>query len=169
MTQALEDAGWVSVDRNVKDTLLTGIAAVMSKKAYLTIPMSELYLFGRPQDYGFAHADPLSVAASRHHFRIWKAPWSADTSTVWIGAGTHDIGFDRDQRNNHLTHKIDPDTDLEREFIAQSLAETGAAVKSAYLAPANPVKTAKTAHGEEFHSDGRTLILRLRPEDPAVK
>ena len=33
---------------------------------------------------------------------------------VWVGAGTHDIGFEKDQRNGKVTHKIDPAVDGER-------------------------------------------------------
>ena len=62
------------------------------------MPMSQLELFGRVQDFGYAQADPLRVVASRHHFRIWKTPFTAGGETVWAGAGTHDIGFDKDNR-----------------------------------------------------------------------
>ena len=44
---------------------------------------------------------------------------------MWAGAGTHDIGFERDQRNNGITHKIDPATHGERDYIRDSLADTG--------------------------------------------
>jgi len=125
--------------------------------------MSELWLFGRAQDFGYAQADPLRVVASRHHFRIWKAPFTHDGSTVWIGAGTHDVGFDRDQRNGKLTHRIDPEVDGEREYIGESLSQTGMVAKMDYMMPRQSVREAKTAHGEEFRSDGRTLIIYLRP------
>ena len=81
-----------------------------------------------------------------------------------VGAGTHDIGFDRDQRNNGITHKIDPDTDIEREYIAKTLQGTGVVAKLEYMTAQGAVTTAKTAHGEEFHSDGRTLIIYMVPE-----
>ena len=80
---------------------------------------------------------------------------------VWVGAGTHDIGFDRDQRNSGITHKIDPATDGERDYIRDSLTQTGMVVKSEYLTPTDPVTTAKTATGSGFTSDGRTLLLYL--------
>lgn len=159
---SLAAAGWVQVDKSVKDTFFRGLIVTISKGAYVTLPISELQLFGRSQDYGFAMGEPVKVVASRHHFRLWKAPFTAGGETVWIGAGTHDIGFDKDQRNGKITHKIDPDVDLERDFIAKSLENTGETVASEYLTPADPVKTAKTAHGEEFHSDGRTAIIYLR-------
>jgi hypothetical protein len=164
LKNALQSVGWVIVDRSVQDTVLRGALGTLSKEAYLTMPMSILTLFGRGQDYGFAHSDPVKTVMARHHFRLWKAPFTAGDFTVWVGAGTHDIGFDRDQRNNRVTHKIDPDTDLEREYIAETLRQTGLVVKTDYYTPANPITTAKTAHGEEFHSDGRILLIYLKPE-----
>jgi hypothetical protein len=162
---ALEKAGWVKVDRSIKDTVFRGILASMSKQAYVTIPMSELMMFGRAQDYGWAQADPLRVVASRHHFRIWKAPFTAGGRTVWVGAGTHDVGFDRDQRNGKLTHKIDPNTDGERDYIGKSFEEVGEVLLLDYMTHKEPVKEAKTAHGQAYTSDGRTLVIYLKPDE----
>jgi hypothetical protein len=158
---ALKSAGWVMVDRSNKDAIMRGLLSTFSKEAYTTLPMSELQLFGRVQDFGYAQADPLRVVASRHHFRIWKAPFTFNGMEVWAGAGTHDIGFDRDQRNNGITHKIDPATDGERDYIRDSLTQTGMVVKSEYLTPTDPVTNAKTATGSGFTSDGRTLLVYL--------
>ncbi len=168
MQAAFKAAGWVTVDRSKQDALIRGALATFSKQAYVTLPMSELQLFGRSQDFGYAQGDPLRVIASRHHFRIWKAPFAADSQVLWAGAGTHDIGFDRDQRNGNLTHKIDPDVDGERDYIRDSLMQTGLVAKVDYITPKDPITTAKTAHGEEFHSDGRTLIVWLQPDSAAV-
>jgi len=165
---AYKAAGWVVVDKTNKDAVLRGLLSSISKEAYVTLPMSQLMLFGRDQDYGYAQGDPVRVVASRHHLRLWKAPITADGQTVWAGAGTHDIGFDRDQRNNGITHKIDPDTDGEREYIGQSLQQSGLVAKLDYMRPAVAVETAKTATGSEFHSDGRTLVIYLQPDAPAA-
>ncbi len=158
---ALKAAGWVVVDRTDKDAIMRGLFASFSKEAYVTLPMSELRLFGRAQDFGYAQADPLRVVASRHHFRLWKAPFDLEGQPVWAGAGTHDIGFDRDQRNNGITHKIDPNTDGERDFIRDNLTQTGMVVKTGYITPSDPVLKAQTATGSEFTSDGRTLLVYL--------
>ena len=161
---ALKAAGWVTVDRTDKDAVMRGLFATFSKESYVTMPMSELHLFGRAQDFGYAQADPLRVVASRHHFRLWKAPFDIDGQTVWAGAATHDIGFARDDRNNGVTHKIDPNTDGERDYIRDGLTQTGMVIKTDYITPTNPVTTAKTATGEEFSSDGRTLLVYLTPD-----
>src|SRR6266699_6205663 len=106
MQRVFTNAGWVKVDADVRDTVLHGIIGSLSKESYLTMPMSPLYLFGRPQDYGWAHAEPISVVKTRNHLRVWKAPFQVHGATVWVGAATHDVGFERDQRNNGVTHKI---------------------------------------------------------------
>ena len=157
----------MAVDKNAKDSFLRGAVGTFSKQAYLTMPMSELLLFGRVQDYGFAHSVPLQTVMARHHFRIWKAPFQVEGQTLWAGAGTHDTGFDRDQRTGGVTHKIDPDTDKEREYILETLKQSGEVVASAYVTPKDTITKAKTAHGEEFHSDGRILVIYLKPESSA--
>jgi hypothetical protein len=154
-------AGWVKVDANVTDTLLHGLLESMSKESYLTMPMSPLYLFGRQQDYGWAHAEPISVIASRNHLRIWKAPFDVHGQTLWVGAATHDVGFERDQRNNGITHKIDPNVDLERDYVEKTLTSTGLVDEVTHILPANPMQEAKTATGGSFHSNGQVLVLKL--------
>ncbi len=158
---AFESAGWVKVDRSTKDALLHGLLSSISKQSYVEMPMSTLFLFGRPQDYGFAHAEPFSVVATRHHLRIWKAPFAVGGQTLWVGAGTHDIGFERDQRNNGVTHKIDPAIDGERDYIRDSLGATGIVTRTGYITPPDPLTEARTATGGSFHSDGRILIMSL--------
>jgi hypothetical protein len=163
--RALAAAGWVKVDKDAKATIISGVLATLGKQAYLTFPMSELMVFGRGQDYGFAHGEPLAVIATRHHFRLWKAPFQVDGQDAWVGAGTYETGFERDQRNNGITHKIDPDIDKEREYVAQSLQESGLVAKISYVMPSKPNKEAKTATGGGFHSDGRILVVHLIPDN----
>jgi len=64
---------------------------------------------------------------------------------LWVGDATHDIGFERDQRNNGVTHKIDPDIDLERDYVEKTLASTGLVTEISHFLPGNPMKEAKTA------------------------
>ena len=161
MEKVFTTAGWVKVDADVKATLLHGLLESISKESYLTMPMSQLYLFGRPQDYGWAHAEPIAVVASRNHLRIWKAPFQVANQTLWVGAATHDVGFERDQRNNGITHKIDPNIDLERDYVEKTLSSTGLVDQVTHFLPQNPMQEAKTATGGGFHSNGQVLVLKL--------
>ena len=161
MQKAFTTAGWVKVDADVRGTVLHGILESISKESYLTMPMSQLYLFGRPQDYGWAHAEPISVVKTRNHLRVWKAPFQVKGETLWVGAATHDIGFERDERNNGVTHKIDPDIDLERNYVEKTLTSTGLVTEVSHFLPKTPLQEAKTATGGSFHSNGQVLVLKV--------
>jgi LssY C-terminus len=162
LEQVFTTAGWVRVDKTVRATAMNAVMESLEKKNYLTMPMSVLYLFDRSQDYGFAHAEPVRVAMSRNHLRVWKSPYEVEGRPLWCVAATHDIGFERDQRNNGVTHKIDPAIDGEREYVNGTLSGTGLVLQREHATPADPLTTAKTATGGEFHSDGRILVLVLK-------
>jgi hypothetical protein len=169
VVQVFARAGWVRVDRSVQDAVMNAVIDSLEKKDYLTMPMSTLYLFDRPQDFGFAHAEPVRVAMSRNHLRVWKSPYQVDGRPLWCVAATHDIGFERDQRNNKVTHKIDPAIDGEREYLNDTLSRTGLVVARTHVTPADPLTEASTATGGTFHSDGRILVLVLKDESAASK
>jgi hypothetical protein len=159
---ALTAADWHVADRDVKESVLKAALETYQKKAYLAMPMSELYLFGRVQDFGYEQAEPYAVVASRHHFRIWKAPFQWNGQDVWVGAGTHDIGFEKDQRNGKVTHKIDPAVDGERDNIGGTLQKTEKVKSLTYYLPPDPVQDARNATGGGYHSDGRILVVQLQ-------
>jgi hypothetical protein len=159
---ALDAASWRIADIDNKEAVLKAVLETYEKKDYLQMPMSQLYLFGRKQDYGYELAQAYSVVASRHHFRIWKAPVTWNGQTLWAGAGTHDIGFEKDQRNGKVTHKIDPAVDGERDNIGQTLQTSGKVKSLSYYLPPDPVQGAKNATGGGYHSDGRILVVVLQ-------
>jgi LssY C-terminus len=159
---ALASANWHLADTSNADAITRAIEMTRQNKDYLQMPMSLLYLFARVQDFGYEQAEPYAVVASRHHFRLWKAPFTYKGELVWLGAGTHDIGFEKDQRNGSVTHKIDPNVDLERENIGESLQKTGLVQALTVYLPSDPVQSAKNATGGGYHSDGRILVITLK-------
>jgi hypothetical protein len=162
VADALTAADWHIADRDTKESVVKAAIETYEKKAYLTMPMSDLYLYGRIQDFGYEQAEPYAVVASRHHFRIWKAPFKYDGKEVWVGAGTHDIGFEKDQRNGKVTHKIDPAVDGERDNIGATLEKANQVKLLSYYLPPSPVQESKNATGGGYHSDGRILVIELK-------
>ena len=159
---ALAASEWHVADTSNSKAVINAVMQTYDNKDYLAMPMSTLFLFGRKQDFGYEMADPIAMVASRHHFRIWKAPFTWKGEQVWVGAGTHDIGFAKDKRNNSVTHKIDPAVDGERENIGASLQKSNKAKTFSYYLPPNPVQEAKNATGDGYHSDGRLLVVFLK-------
>src|SRR5581483_3146298 len=60
-----------------------------------------------------------------------------------------------------VTHKIDPDIDLERDYVQKTLVGTGLVSQYTLFLPENPMREARTATGGSFHSNGQVLILKL--------
>jgi hypothetical protein len=159
---ALDAANWHVADTTKQTAVLSAVFQTYENKDYLQMPMSTLYLFGRAQDFGYEQAEPIAMVASRHHFRIWKAPFTWNGQEVWVGAGTHDIGFAKDKRNGSVTHKIDPAVDGERDNIGSSLQKSGKVRTLSYYLPSSPVQDARNATGDGYHSDGRLLVILLQ-------
>jgi hypothetical protein len=162
VTKAFAAAGWVQVDKTTQDAVLHGLVSTLSHAAYTEMPMSTLYLFGRSQDLSFARAAPLEVAAIRHHLRVWKTDQVIGGEPLWVGSATHDNGFEKDQRTGGVTHHIDANVDEERDFLEQSFSGAGVIAGAAYVMPANPLTTARTATGGSFESDGRIVVMDLK-------
>jgi len=162
--QAFKEAGWLKVLDTNKDhrrAAVGGIFSTFREKPLLRMPMSQLYLFGRPQDAGYAQGWPIECIGSRHHLRIWKAPMQVDGQDVWVGAGTHDESFMHDPHHKGFSHYIDPNVDDERAYIQRSLGSTHEATQWTMVQPAAPIQTAHTVSGQVFHSNGQVFVLWL--------
>ncbi len=159
---ALTAANWHVADTSTPGALAKAILMATQKQDYLQMPMSQLYLFGRVQDFGYEQAEPYAMVASRHHFRIWKSTATYNGLPVWAGAGTHDVGFEKDQRNGKVTHKINPMVDGERDHIGESLEQAGKIRMMNYFTPSDAVQDARNATGGGYQSDGRVLVMFLQ-------
>lgn len=149
-------AGWVEVDQA---NLASCWHLLWQRKHYVKLPMNTLYVFGRRQDYAYAMPDPAAILKRRHHLRIWKTDYELNGTPIWVGAATHDVAIQIEMRKLQIIHRIDPDVDAEREFIAKSLTDTHQVTQVEYLSSFAPVFWAQTAKGEPYHSDSRILLL----------
>jgi len=162
--KAFDDGGWVRVadpNRDHRRAAMGGVFSGFHKRPFIRMPMSQLYLFGRPQDIGYAQGLAVGSIGSRHHLRLWKAPMQIDGQDVWVGAGTRDESFMHDPHKKGFSHYIDPNVDKERNFIQETLGSTHEATRWTMVEPSNPVQTAYTVSGQEFHSNGQMLVLWL--------
>lgn len=158
LQDAFSRAGWLKVEKSAPQIAWH---LLWQRKHYTKLPMDKLYVFGRPQDYAYSLPDPQSIVARRHHLRIWKTDHQVDGVPLWVGAATHDVAIDFVKRRFRLFHRIDPNVDDEREFIARNLAEKTQVTLEQYVHCTAPVFNAETATGQEYYSDSRILFLDL--------
>jgi hypothetical protein len=154
-------AGWLRVEKS-KPQIIWHL--LCQRKHYTKLPMNKLYVFGRAQDYSYALPDPRFIVAQRHHLRIWKTDRLVNGVPLWVAAATHDVSIEFVKRKFRLFHRIDPNVDAEREFIAGNLAETRQLTREQYVTSATPVFRAQTETGQPYYSDSRMLLLELNPE-----
>ncbi len=158
LQSAFASAGWLKVEKS-KPQIIWHL--LWQRKHYAKLPMDRLYVFGRAPDFSYALPDPDSIVARRHHLRIWKTDRMLDDTPIWVGAATHDVAIEFVKRNFRLLHRIDPNVDAERDFIAANLAETRQLTREKYVRCPDPVFSAQTATGQPYYSDSRLLLLEL--------
>jgi hypothetical protein len=108
--------------------------------------------------------DPKFIVAQRHHLRIWKTDRLVNGVPLWVAAAKQDVSIEFVKRKFRLFHRIDPNVDAEREFIAGNLAETRQLTREQYVTSATPVFRAQTETGQPYYCDSRMLLLELNPE-----
>jgi LssY C-terminus len=158
---AFGKAGWTHAEEEKGTPLWKTLQAVIVGKGYDAAPMSTLYVYGRPQDMAFEKM--LNTFANRHHLRIWKAPVkSPQGRDVWLVAADHDNGIDI--HPGVVSHATDPHVDDEREKVGADLGMTGFVTAEELLTPPNPLHSGQTATGGAWETDGRVLVIDLKPQ-----
>lgn len=158
---AFEKAGWTAAKDQDANSLWQTFEAVIKGKGYDAAPMSTLYLYGRPEDMAFEKM--LNTFTHRHHLRIWKAPAAAaDGRPMWLIVADHDNGFD--VRPGVISHSVDPRVDLERAKVGADLGMTGLVAAEQMVSVSNPAQSGLTATGGKWESDGRILVVDMKPQ-----
>ena len=160
ITAAFEKAGWTEAQDENANSLWKTFEAMVKGTGYDEAPMSTLYMYGRPEDMAFEKM--LNTFTHRHHLRIWRAPATApDGRQMWVVVADHDNGFDI--RPGVISHAVDPKVDLERAKVGADLGMTGMVAAEELVSVSNPARVGVTATGGKWESDGRVLIVDLKP------
>jgi LssY C-terminus len=158
--QAFSKAGWVEPARSSGQSVWQAARAIIGDVGDVKAPVSDLFLFGRREDLAFAKM--LNTVAKRHHLRLWRS--GAKTpggQEVWLGAGTHDMGYDI--HPGVVSHAINPDLDAERSKVGADLVFAGCVRREQLVRRPDPLSQGLTATGASWKTDGRLLALQLKP------
>jgi LssY C-terminus len=162
LQRAFTRAGWLQVDMS-KPKIAWGF--LQHGVHYAKLPMAHFFLYGRSQDYSYSMPNPMHILSQRHHLRVWRTDCKVNGTPVWVAAATHDVAIEMNAWKLHLTHRIDPQVDAERDFIAQTLEETLLVRRRDYLTPPKPVYEGTTTGGQPYFSDSRLVLIELHTSD----
>ncbi len=117
-------AGWIPADPVSLRSSWRIITSTLRRRSYPRAPVSPLFLFGRMQDLAYQQ-EVAGSPAQRHHVRLWKCPdgWllPGGRRVDWLAAGTFDRAVGLSLFTLQVTHRIDADTDIERDHIVGSV------------------------------------------------
>ena len=121
---AMRRAGWVQADPVNVESSWRIVRDSVARRSYPEAPVSPLMLFGRIQEFTYQQ-EVEGNPAQRHHVRFWPTPpgWPLPGGhrVDWLAAGTYDRAVGLSLFTLQITHKIDRDIDIERDYIVESL------------------------------------------------
>jgi len=159
--RAFQEAGWAEADKLGSKSLWETVRAVAANKGYKEAPVSQLYLFGRPEDLAFQKM--FNTFAERHHLRLWRSPATTSPGReIWLGAATHDVGMD--VRPGVVSHAIDSEIDQERAKVGADLTVTGRVACLRLVTRPRPLSEGLTATGASWKTDGQLLAIEIKPQ-----
>lgn len=161
LRQAFADARWAKADPiNLFSAAKIAWYSLFSQY-YAQAPMSNLYLFGRPQDLAFQK--PGADIRRRDHVRFWRTDLVAgDGREVLVAAATYDDNITLDSRTFFFpTHSISPDIDRERDTVVADLTISKEVEGTLSFPSRPPVKNGR-AGPNRFFTDGVVKVILLK-------
>ena len=157
-------AGWIPADPVGLGSSWRIVTSTLRRRSYPTAPVSPLFLFGRMQDLAYQQ-EVAGSPAQRHHVRLWRCPdgWllPGGRRVDWLAAGTFDRAVGLSLFTLQVTHRIDADTDIERDHIVATVQNLpGVAVD--VIRDFSTGYHARNGGGDSITTDGDLPILDVR-------
>ncbi len=166
--EAMTKAHWHRADDITPASAMGMIRSTLTRKSYPEAPVSPLLLFDRQQDFAYQQ-EVNHNPAKRHHVRFWKAPegWMLPGGfpVDWLAAGTYDRSVGFSLFTFQITHKIEANTDIERDYIVQTVTENSPEVAIDVIEDFSTGYHSRNGGGDLIQTDGDLPIIDVRPID----
>jgi hypothetical protein len=163
--QVMRSAGWVRADPVTLASSWRIITSTLRRRSYDEAPVSPLFLFGHQQDFAYQQEVDASPE-KRHHVRFWQCPegWllPGGRRVDWLAAGTFDTAVGLSLFTLQVTHRIDADTDIERDHIVRSVTAADPRVTVDVIADFSTGYHSRNGGGDTIRTDGDLPILDVR-------
>ena len=166
--EAMVRARWTRADDLGVRTGFRTVRATVLRRSYLEAPVSPLLLFGRIHDFAYQQEVDGSPG-KRHHVRFWRCPraWRlpGGSRADWVAAATYDRRIGLSLFTLQVTHKVDADTDVERDHVVGSLGTADDAVSVQVIEDFSTGYHARNGGGDAIITDGNLPVVDLRGVD----
>ncbi len=170
--QAMAAAGWIRAE---EVSLASGwqiVVSTLTRRSYPEAPVSPLFLFRKQQEFAYQQ-EVAGSPAKRHHVRFWKCPdgWllPGGFAVDWLGAATFDTSVRLSLFTLQVTHRIDADTDAERDYLIASVRQAVPSVEVNVLDDFSSGYHSRNGGGDLITTDGHLPILELGSDAPVLE
>lgn len=170
LDHAMTSAGWHSADEITATSTWRIIASTVARRSYPTAPVSPLMLFGRRQDVAYQQ-EVEGNPKQRHHVRFWHCPpgWllPGGAKADWLGAATYDMDVRLSFFTLQVTHRINENTDVERDYVVSSVRQANPETGVRTLRNFTTGYHARNGGGDRFITDGNLPVIDLSAVEAA--
>ncbi|MCA9325404.1 LssY C-terminal domain-containing protein [Candidatus Saccharibacteria bacterium] len=163
--QAMTAAGWARADDLSLQSSLKMTYTSLRKKSYPEAPVSSLYLFSEKQDFAY-QKEVNGNPRVRHHVRFWQTPedwWLPGGHEVdWLGAATFDRRVGLSLYTGQITHKIDDNTDEERDHVVKTMKNTKHVKDVEVVEHFTTAFRSRNGGGDRIETDGSLPFIYLK-------
>ncbi|MDA2920548.1 LssY C-terminal domain-containing protein [Desulfobacterota bacterium AH_259_B03_O07] len=138
---------------------------------YRTMPLSDYYLYGRPQDVGLqkARRTKRGNLRQRIQMRLWLSPTRFKAEEVWVGAISTDTGSKIKWEGLTVieAHQIDPDIDEARDYLVEDIVfsrNVSKLGKVKGIEPATRYKPHVNLLDQPWWTDGYRVVFLFQEE-----
>lgn len=164
----MTEATWHRADEITAVSTWRIIVSTLTRRSYRTAPVSPLMLFGRRHDVAYQQ-EVAGNPKQRHHVRFWHCPpgWllPGGARTDWLGAATYDTDVGISFFTLQVTHRIDQNTDVERDHVVTTLREADDVVELRVLHDFTTGYHSRNGGGDRFVTDGDLPIVDVSEVD----
>ncbi len=165
LQQTMLAAGWTRADRLTAASSWRIVASTLGRRSYDEAPVSPLFLFGRQQDFAYQQ-EVEGNPSKRHHVRFWECPegWMLPGGhrVHWLAAGTFDRAVGFSLFTLQITHKIDENTDVERDHIVASVRAAEPKARMLVIRDFSSGYHSRNGGGDSIVTDGDLPVVDLR-------
>src|SRR5699024_22322 len=127
-------------------------------------PVSPLYLLGRRHDFTYQQ-EVGGTTDKRHHVRFWRMPqdfvlpggYRAD----WLAAGSYDRAVGFSFFTLQVTHRIDENTDVERDYIIDTVRYADGEIPAEVIREFSTAYADRNGQGDRIRTDGDLPIVEV--------
>ena len=161
---AMTRAGWVRAEELTIRSSWGIVLSSVLRRPYPEAPVSSLFLFGQRQ--AFAYQQEVDGNASqRHHVRFWPVPdgWTlpGGFQVGWLAAATYDKAVGISLFTLQVTHRVDADIDIERDYVVDTVRYVEPAASLRVIEEYSSAFTTRNGGGDVVRTDGSLPILDL--------